>query len=109
MIQHEAEKENIGHSNVRVLPTGCITMLGWRQLSHTPDQAAVNVLREYTSQKDIGIMQCLCSETFNRLTGGLFSSLTHHLKESSQKYFLLLCYFIDEETEAHPGLLGYWL
>lgn len=43
MIQHEAEKENIGHSNVRVLPTGCITMLGWRQLSHTPDQAAVNV------------------------------------------------------------------
>lgn len=43
MIQHEEEEENIGHSHERALPTGCITMLGWRQLSPTPDHAAVNV------------------------------------------------------------------
>lgn len=33
MTQHEEEEENIAHSHARALPTGCITMLGWRQLS----------------------------------------------------------------------------
>ena len=43
MIQHEEEEENVGHSHGRALRTGCITVLGWRQLAPTPAHAAVNV------------------------------------------------------------------
>lgn len=43
MIQQEEEGGNIAHSHVRTLPTGCISMLGWRQLSSHPIYAAVNV------------------------------------------------------------------
>lgn len=46
MIQREEEEENMGHSHERALPTGCITMLGWRQLSHSLTMQLLLLLRE---------------------------------------------------------------
>lgn len=40
---------------------------------------------------------------------GLCSSLTHHFTEVPRSTSCYYRYFVDRETEAHPGLLGYWL
>lgn len=86
MIEHKEEEENVGHSGLRAFPTGCVTMLGWRQLSHTPDHAAVNVTQGNIQGWGEAVFLL---QNIQQTRIGLFSSLTYHLKEVHRSTF---CY-----------------
>lgn len=90
---------------LRAFPIGCITLLGWRQLSRVLSHTAVNVIQGNThSNKTL--------ESCGALT-------IKHLVDLSEDYFLFSLNtwkkFLESssitevEMEAHPELLSYWL